>query len=124
MFLLLPGWPAGISIGHCCSLSACLTAGETSLPLLASQWKPPPGNVQGEGLKCISPDICSLCVNMQISLICLSVCSQGYERVRRSSEEEFYLMRAHDMEEGSSHSDLSTSGEHQTEEVRTAKTTA
>lgn len=55
------------------------------------------------------------------NLISLSVCSQGYERVRRSSEEEFYLMRAHDMEEGSSHSELSTSGEHQTEEVRTAK---
>lgn len=41
---------------------------------------------------------------------------RGYERVRRNSEEELYLMRAHDMEEGSSHSDLSSSGEHQTEE--------
>uniref|UniRef100_A0A8C9WZB8 V-type proton ATPase subunit a n=1 Tax=Sander lucioperca TaxID=283035 RepID=A0A8C9WZB8_SANLU len=41
---------------------------------------------------------------------------RGYERVRRNSEEELYLMRAHDMEEGSSHSDLSTSGERQTEE--------
>lgn len=30
-------------------------------------------------------------------------------------------MRAHDMEEGSSHSDLSSSGEHQTEEVRASK---
>ncbi|XP_047447831.1 V-type proton ATPase 116 kDa subunit a [Mugil cephalus] len=37
---------------------------------------------------------------------------RGYERVRRNSEEELYLMRAHDMEEGSSHSDLSSSGEH------------
>lgn len=46
---------------------------------------------------------------------------QGYERVRRNSEEELYLMRADDMEEGSSHSDLSTSGEHQTEEVTIAK---
>lgn len=53
--------------------------------------------------------------------ICVCVCSQGYERVRRNSEEELYLMRAHDMEEGSSHSDLSTSGEHQTEEVRLTK---
>uniref|UniRef100_A0A3Q3MAB6 V-type proton ATPase subunit a n=1 Tax=Mastacembelus armatus TaxID=205130 RepID=A0A3Q3MAB6_9TELE len=33
---------------------------------------------------------------------------RGYERVRRSSEEEVYLMRAHDMEEGSSHSDFSS----------------
>ncbi|KAG7244083.1 hypothetical protein INR49_006245 [Caranx melampygus] len=41
---------------------------------------------------------------------------RGYERVRRSSEEELYLLRAHDMEEGSSHSDLSSSGEQQTEE--------
>lgn len=37
--------------------------------------------------------------------------------MRRSSEEELYLLRAHDMEEGSSHSDLSSSGEQQTEEV-------
>ncbi|KAK1893166.1 V-type proton ATPase 116 kDa subunit a isoform 2 [Dissostichus eleginoides] len=41
---------------------------------------------------------------------------RGYERVRRNSEEELYLMRAHDMEEGSGHSDLSTSGERPTEE--------
>ncbi|TKS78690.1 V-type proton ATPase 116 kDa subunit a isoform 2 [Collichthys lucidus] len=41
---------------------------------------------------------------------------RGYERVRRNSEEELYLLRAHDMEEGSSHSDLSSSGECQTEE--------
>ncbi|XP_040898153.1 V-type proton ATPase 116 kDa subunit a [Toxotes jaculatrix] len=41
---------------------------------------------------------------------------RGYERVRRNSEEELYLMRAQDMEEGSSHSDLSSSGEHQTDE--------
>ncbi|XP_028270347.1 V-type proton ATPase 116 kDa subunit a [Parambassis ranga] len=41
---------------------------------------------------------------------------RGYERVRRNSEEEVYLMRAHDMEEGNSHSDLSSSGEHHTEE--------
>uniref|UniRef100_A0A671WCK5 V-type proton ATPase subunit a n=1 Tax=Sparus aurata TaxID=8175 RepID=A0A671WCK5_SPAAU len=39
-----------------------------------------------------------------------------YRRVRRNSEEELYLMRAHDMEEGSSHSDLSSSGENPTEE--------
>uniref|UniRef100_A0A8C4IDH9 V-type proton ATPase subunit a n=1 Tax=Dicentrarchus labrax TaxID=13489 RepID=A0A8C4IDH9_DICLA len=41
---------------------------------------------------------------------------RGYERVRRNSEEELYLLRTHDMEEGGSHSDLSTSGERQTEE--------
>ncbi|XP_074527282.1 V-type proton ATPase 116 kDa subunit a [Halichoeres trimaculatus] len=41
---------------------------------------------------------------------------RGYERVRRDSEEELFLMRTHDMEEGSSHSDLSVSGERQTEE--------
>lgn len=56
-----------------------------------------------------------------VIFVCVCACSQGYERVRRDSEEELYLMRAHDMEEGSSHSDLSTSGEHQTEEVSTAK---
>lgn len=49
------------------------------------------------------------------------LCSQGYERVRRSSDEELYLLRAHEMEEGSSHSDFSTSGEHKTEEVSTTK---
>lgn len=49
------------------------------------------------------------------------MCSQGYERVRRNSEEELYLMRDHDMEEGSSHSDLSSSGERQTDEVSAAK---
>uniref|UniRef100_A0A7N8XVH0 V-type proton ATPase subunit a n=1 Tax=Mastacembelus armatus TaxID=205130 RepID=A0A7N8XVH0_9TELE len=38
---------------------------------------------------------------------------RGYERVRRSSEEEVYLMRAHDMEEGSSHSDFSNEFLHQ-----------
>ncbi|XP_034452345.1 V-type proton ATPase 116 kDa subunit a-like isoform X2 [Hippoglossus hippoglossus] len=41
---------------------------------------------------------------------------RGYERVRRNSEEELYLMRDHDMEEGSSNSDLSTSAEHKKEE--------
>ncbi|KAK2837263.1 hypothetical protein Q5P01_014475 [Channa striata] len=41
---------------------------------------------------------------------------RGYERVRHSSDEDLCLIRAHDMEEGSSHSDFSTSGEHQTEE--------
>lgn len=41
--------------------------------------------------------------------------------MRRNSDEEVYLMRAHDMEEGSSHSDLSSSGEHQTEEVMASK---
>lgn len=43
--------------------------------------------------------------------------SQGYERVRHSSEEELFLLRTHDMEEGSSHSELSSSGEQHTEEV-------
>lgn len=41
--------------------------------------------------------------------------------MRRNSEEELYLLRTHDMEEGSSHSDLSSSGECQKEEVSTAK---
>ncbi|XP_041854932.1 V-type proton ATPase 116 kDa subunit a [Melanotaenia boesemani] len=45
---------------------------------------------------------------------------RGYERVRRNSEEELYLLRAHDMEEGSSHSDLSSSGEHHSEEFNFA----
>lgn len=43
--------------------------------------------------------------------------------MRRSSDEELYLLRAHDMEEGSSHSDFSTSGEHETEEVSTTNQT-
>ncbi|KAG7489616.1 V-type proton ATPase 116 kDa subunit a [Solea senegalensis] len=41
---------------------------------------------------------------------------RGYERVRRDSDDELFLMRTHDMEEGSGHSDLSTSAEHQKEE--------
>ncbi|XP_061672926.1 V-type proton ATPase 116 kDa subunit a [Syngnathoides biaculeatus] len=41
---------------------------------------------------------------------------RGYERVRRSSEEELFLLRTQDMEEGSSHSELSSSGEQHSEE--------
>ncbi|XP_054905022.1 V-type proton ATPase 116 kDa subunit a [Poeciliopsis prolifica] len=41
---------------------------------------------------------------------------RGYERVRRNSDEELYLLRSEDMEEGSSHSDLSSSGEQLSEE--------
>lgn len=40
--------------------------------------------------------------------------------MRRSSDEDLCLMRAHDMEEGSSHSDLSTSEDHHSEEVSVA----
>lgn len=46
--LLFLDWPTSLSGGYCCSLSACPTPGETCVPLLASQWKPPPRNVQGE----------------------------------------------------------------------------
>ncbi|XP_076125940.1 V-type proton ATPase 116 kDa subunit a 2-like isoform X1 [Alosa pseudoharengus] len=42
---------------------------------------------------------------------------QGYERVRRCSEEEICLMRAHDVEEGSSHDSLMSSSESQSEEI-------
>uniref|UniRef100_A0A8C8A7B0 V-type proton ATPase subunit a n=1 Tax=Oryzias sinensis TaxID=183150 RepID=A0A8C8A7B0_9TELE len=42
---------------------------------------------------------------------------RGYERVRRSSDEELYLLRTHDEEEGSSYSNLSGSGEKTTEQV-------
>ncbi|RVE68291.1 hypothetical protein OJAV_G00089420 [Oryzias javanicus] len=45
---------------------------------------------------------------------------RGYERVRRSSEEELYLLRNHDEEEGSSYSDLSGSGEQSSEEFNLA----
>ncbi|XP_043967275.1 V-type proton ATPase 116 kDa subunit a [Gambusia affinis] len=45
---------------------------------------------------------------------------RGYERVRRNSDEELYLLRSEDMEEGSSHSDLSSSGEHVSEEFNFA----
>ncbi|XP_034026183.1 V-type proton ATPase 116 kDa subunit a [Thalassophryne amazonica] len=41
---------------------------------------------------------------------------RGYERVRHDSDEELYLLRAEEMEEGSGHSDVSSSGEHQTVE--------
>lgn len=68
----------------------------------------------------MSQNICPLTIKRDANVICFSARSQGYELVRRNSEEELYLMRAHDMEEGSSHSDLSTSGERQTEEVSTA----
>lgn len=48
-------------------------------------------------------------------------CCQGYERVRHDSDEELFLLRADDVEEGSSHSDLSSSGDHQSENVSAAK---
>ncbi|XP_028852145.1 V-type proton ATPase 116 kDa subunit a [Denticeps clupeoides] len=41
---------------------------------------------------------------------------RGYERVRRTSEEEMSLMRAHDMEEGSNHDSLTSSAESQSDE--------
>lgn len=37
--------------------------------------------------------------------------------MRHDSDEELFLLRANDMEEGSSHSDLSSSGDHQSENV-------
>lgn len=43
---------------------------------------------------------------------------QGYERVRRNSDEELCLLRSEDMEEGNSHSDPSSSGEHLSKEVK------
>ena len=70
-------------------------------------------------VKCTFKYLFSIC--KYADLISCFVCSQGYERVRRNSEEELYLMRAHDMEEGSSHSELSSSGDHQTEEVSRAQ---
>ncbi|XP_037536338.1 V-type proton ATPase 116 kDa subunit a [Nematolebias whitei] len=45
---------------------------------------------------------------------------RGYERVRRSSDEELCLLRTHDEEEGSSHSDFSSSGEHLAEKFNFA----
>ncbi|XP_047237965.1 V-type proton ATPase 116 kDa subunit a [Girardinichthys multiradiatus] len=45
---------------------------------------------------------------------------RGYERVRRNSDEELYLLRSEEMEEGSSHSDLSSSGERLSEEFNFA----
>lgn len=47
---------------------------------------------------------------------------QGYERVRHDSDEELFLLTAHDMEEGSSHSDLSSSVDNQPDNVSKAKT--
>ena len=64
--------------------------------------------------------VCSLFIGVRsgfnMQSVC-GVCQQGYERVRRHSEEELSLMRANDMEEGSVPSDLSTSREQQKEEV-------
>ncbi|XP_038151460.1 V-type proton ATPase 116 kDa subunit a [Cyprinodon tularosa] len=45
---------------------------------------------------------------------------RGYERVRRNSDEELYLLRSEDMEEGSTHSDLTGSGEPSSEEFNFA----
>ncbi|KAL2092821.1 hypothetical protein ACEWY4_012619 [Coilia grayii] len=42
---------------------------------------------------------------------------QGYERVRRCSDEELCLLRAHDMEEGGSHDSLMSTSEIQSEEI-------
>lgn len=50
--------------------------------------------------------------------MCVCVCEQGYERVRRSSDEEISLMRAHDLEEGTSVDSHSSSSDSQSEEVR------
>ncbi|XP_032434861.1 V-type proton ATPase 116 kDa subunit a [Xiphophorus hellerii] len=45
---------------------------------------------------------------------------RGYERVRRNSDEELCLLRSEDMEEGNSHSDPSSSGEHLSKEFNFA----
>ncbi|MEQ2258549.1 hypothetical protein XENORESO_021523 [Xenotaenia resolanae] len=45
---------------------------------------------------------------------------RGYERVRRNSDEELYLLRSEDMEEGSGHSDFSSSGDRLSEEFNFA----
>lgn len=60
VFYLLD-WSADISGDPCCTLCACLTPGETDLPLLASQGKPPARNVSGEKSTRVyefSPNIC------------------------------------------------------------------
>lgn len=63
-----------------------------------------------------------LCLQYRHAYVISFSCGfQGYERVRRNSEEEVYLLRGHDMEEGSGHSDLSSSGVHDSEEVSTAR---
>lgn len=49
--------------------------------------------------------------------VCVHVHVQGYERVRRSSDEEISLMRAHDLEEGTSLDSHSSSSDSQSEEV-------
>uniref|UniRef100_A0A8C7S030 V-type proton ATPase subunit a n=1 Tax=Oncorhynchus mykiss TaxID=8022 RepID=A0A8C7S030_ONCMY len=84
--------------------------------------------MQGDGVLCSGCNIvyggvcvcvCSLFIGVRsgfnMQSVC-GVCQQGYERVRRHSEEELSLMRANDMEEGSVPSDLSTSREQQKEE--------
>uniref|UniRef100_A0A1A8IUZ8 V-type proton ATPase subunit a n=1 Tax=Nothobranchius kuhntae TaxID=321403 RepID=A0A1A8IUZ8_NOTKU len=45
---------------------------------------------------------------------------RGYERVRRNSDEDLILLRNHDEEEGSSHSDFSSSAENVSEEFNFA----
>ncbi|KAL6465158.1 hypothetical protein MHYP_G00252910 [Metynnis hypsauchen] len=49
---------------------------------------------------------------------------RGYERVRRSSEEEISLMRAHDLEEGTSLDSHSSSSDGQSEEVKCSRLSA
>lgn len=36
---------------------------------------------------------------------CISILQSGYKLIRKESEEELSLLRSHDVEEGSSHSD-------------------
>ena len=43
-----PGWAAGVSAGRRAALCARPAAGETTLPLLAPQRRPAPGDVSGE----------------------------------------------------------------------------
>lgn len=69
-YVLIPlGCPAGIPGGHCSALCACLTAGETCLPILASPRKPPPRNVQGECVRAY------LCVHRCITNYLFSGCN-------------------------------------------------
>jgi len=79
-------------------------------------------NVNTSVLLCTRVTNVALSLSLSLSLfptLSVSLSPQGYERVRRGSEEELSLMRTHDMEEGGDHGDLSTSRETQTEEVRT-----
>lgn len=104
-------WPPGLSVDSGSVLRARVIAGQTSLPLLATQGQRS-STLQSKDLVFMFSVHCSsFAYRPSLSL-------QGYQRVRRNSEEELSLLHTHDMEEGNSLDSHSTSSDSQSEEVR------